>query len=292
MKKGFFWLLGIYLCVLFGAAIVAGIAFDAVQIIAQKTSTHWIQYLAHKPLSQYVDRLRLVGFFLVAIPIICKYYHIKQRCLGLRFNGTAYLITFCRGCLLWCFLFGLIAYLLKNITVTGANISLFNIFIASLLLATIEEVIFRGVCFEAIHKKHSCKISIILLGLLFACLHFSICREIKSDDSSIVRALQCALSSIVDIGKNIQWPYFFCLFLLNGILVRFRLIYRSLWASIGFHQGLVFMLMLIRKRYHFAPSSSEFLGTGRLTDAWLVVIILLIINRLMRRYISSHEKSI
>ena len=292
MKKGLIWLLGIYLCVLFGAAVVAGIVFDGIQCLAQKTSLGWIQYLAHKPLSQYVDRLRLVGFFFIAVPFICKKFHIKQRHLGLRFNGTAYLIAFCRGCFLWCILFGIIAYLLKNITLTATQISLIAIFAASLFLAIVEEVIFRGMCFEVLRKKHAINHSITLLGLLFACMHFSVCNEVVVDHNSIVRAVQCALSSIVDITKNIQWPYFCCLFLLNGILVRFRLIYRSLWASIGFHQGLVFTLMLLRKRCHFAPLSDEFLGTGRLTDAWLVVIILFVINRLMRRYLSSHEKRI
>ena len=294
MKKGFVWLLGIYMCVLFGAAIVAGIAFDGVQYLAQKTSIGWIQYLAHKPLSQYVDRLRLVGFFFIAIPFICKSLRIKREYLDLdiRFNGMTYLIAFCRGCFLWCLLFGIIAYLLKNITLTTSPVSLVFIFMASLLLAIMEEVIFRGICFEVLRKKHAVNHSITLLGLLFACMHFSICNEIVSDHNSIVRAAQCALSSITHITTNIYWPYFCCLFLLNGILVRFRLIYRSLWASIGFHQGLVFTLMLIRKRCSFAPLSDEFLGTGRLTDAWFVVIVLLIINRLMRRYLSFHEKII
>lgn len=292
MKKGLIWLLGIYLCVLFGAAIVAGIAFEGIQFLSQKTTTVLIQYLSHKPLSQYVDRLRLVGFFFIALPFICKHFNIKKQDFDIRFNGTAYLITFCRACFLWCVLFGIIACLLKNITVTKNNISLITIFIASLLLAIMEEIIFRGICFQVLRKKHSIEHSIILLGLLFACLHFSVCNKVVSDHNSIVQAMQCALSSIVDITTNIQWPYFCCLFLLNGILVRFRLIYRSLWASIGFHQGLVFTLMLLRKRCNFAPLSNEFLGTGRLTDAWFVVIVLVIINLLMRQYLSSHEKVI
>ena len=292
MKKGLFWLFGIYLCVLFGAAIVAGLAFDGIQVLAQKTTINWIQYLSHKPLSQYVDRLRLVGFFFIAIPFICKHSKITKRHLDIRFNGTTYLITFCRGCFLWCVLFGIIACLQKNITITNIHVSLVSIFIASLLLAIMEEVIFRGICFEVLRKKHSLKHNITLLGLLFASLHFAGCNEIMSDHHSIVRAMQCALSSITDITKNIQWPYFCCLFLFNGILVRFRLIYRSLWASIGFHQGLVFTLMLIRKRCSFGPLSNEFWGTGRLTDAWFVVIVLIVINLLMRRYLSSNEKAI
>ena len=291
MKKGFAWLLGIYLCVLLGAAIIAGIAFDVIQQISRKTSIECVQYLASKPLAQYVDRLRLVGFFLIAIPFICKRLHLTKEQLQLRFNGTAYLIGFCRGCLLWCCLFGFIAYQLKNITLTHQPASLIGIFIASFFIAILEEIIFRGVCFAVIRKKHSFNHSIMLLGLLFACLHFSSCTEIISDNNSIVRAIQSAIGSLTNIISTIQWPYFCCLFLLSGILMRFRLIYRSLWISIGFHQGLVFTLMLIRKRCVFDAICNNFWGTGRLTDAWAVVLILFIINLLMRRYISSHEKT-
>lgn len=290
MKKGLFWLLGIYLCVLFGAAVIAGVAFSGMQCLVQKTSVGWIQYLAHKPLSQYVDRLRLVGFFFIALPFICRRFSLTRRHLDIRFNGKAYLIAFCRACFLWCILFVIIACLLKNITMRMSSVSLIGVFIASLLLAIMEEIIFRGICFQVLRKKHSMNSSITLLGLLFACLHFSVCNEIISDHNSIIRAMQCAFSSLADITKNIQWPYFCCLFLLNGILVRFRLIYRSLWASIGFHQGLVFTLMLLRKRCNFSPLSNEFLGTGRLTDAWFVVVVLVVINLFMRRYLSAHEK--
>ncbi len=294
MKKGFIWLLGIYLCILFGAALIAGFTFDFVHYLAQRTSIEWIQYLARKPLAQYVDRLRLIGFFFIALPFICKKLRISKKSLDIHFNRTAYLITFCRGCLLWCCLFTIIVCITKTLTPIQHTPAIFPIFFASFLIAILEEVIFRGVCFEVIRKKHSINHSITLLSLLFAILHFSTCSNsnINTYTCSSIQALQCAVNSITNIFSSIQWPYFCCLFLLNGILVRFRLIYRSLWAAIGFHQGLVFTLMLIRKHYQINTSTSNFWGSGHLTDAWFVVIILAVINIQMRRYLSSNEKTI
>ena len=76
---------------------------------------------------------------------------------------------------------------------------------------------------------------------------------------------------------------------MSKILVFFRLYYHSLWAAIGFHQGLVFTLMSIRQVFLFNETQNAFWGTGRLTDAWFVVIVLVLVYAQLKRHMRKQH---
>lgn len=268
---------------------MAAVAYAGTQYLDGLFDIGWIHYLAHKPLCQYVDRFRIVGFFLL-LPYICKQCHIQRKDLGLRFNLKKYIAAFCCGCGLWMFLFCVRMVFVGGVVPKSTQlIPLFPLFIASLLLAILEEIIFRGVVFEFFRKNYSEMRSMFLLALLFACLHFSIC--MPGEASNIfLHAAQCAYNSLLAIFPHIRGTYFVCLLLLSCVLVRLRLNFRSLWVSIGFHQGLVFVLLLLRKRYEFTNYSSHFWGAGHITDAWFSVIVLLLILGVLEYYRRKHEK--
>jgi CAAX amino terminal protease family. len=288
-KKGLFWLLGVYICVLFLGAELAAVAYAWMQYVDGPVHVDWIRYLAHKPLCQYVDRFRIVGFFLL-LPYICKKCHIQRKNLGLRFSLKKYIMAFCFGCALWIFLFGVSIAVIGGVAPKSAlTIPLLPIFGASFLLALLEEIIFRGVVFEFFRKNYSEILSMCLLALLFASLHFSICTP-GNATNVFLHATQCAYNSLVAIS-HIQWTYFICLLLLSCLLVRLRLKFNSLWVCIGFHQGLVFVLMLLRKRYTFTNYGSCFWGSGHITDAWFSVIVLMGIWCVLECYWRSHEKN-
>ena len=276
---------------LFFGAELAAVAYAWMQYLDGLFCVDWIHYLARKPLCQYVDRFRVVGFFLL-LPYICKKNNIRIKDLGLRFNLKKYLISFCCGCGLWLFLF------VTCIAVVGGvvpkdmqTVSLWSIFLASLLLALLEEIIFRGVVFEFLRKSYGGNLSICLLALLFACLHFSICNP--GDAANVfLQAAQCAFHSLTAVWTHIQWIYFVCLFLLSCLLVRLRLKFGSLWCSIGFHQGLVFILILLRRKYMFTHYGSNFWGAGHITDAWFSVIVLMGVWVVLEYVWRTHEKTL
>lgn len=289
MKKGLFWLLCVYLCVLFVGAELAAVAYVVVQYLDGLLDVGWLQYLARKPIHQYVDRFRMVGFF-VLLPYICKKSGIRKKDLGLCFNLKGYVASFCGGCSLWVILSLVCISMVGGVVLKEVQtVSLVGIFFASLLLGVLEEVIFRGVVFEFFRKNYSKQTSLYLLALLFAVLHFSMC-DPGNASNVFLHAAQCACRSLVSISTSIQWPYFVCLFLLSCVLVQLRLKFGSLWCSIGFHQGLVFVLMLLRKKYVFTHCGSNFWGTGHITDAWFSVIVLICIFVPLSCYRRTHEK--
>ena len=289
IKKGLFWLLGVYICVLFLGAELAAVAYAGMQYLDGLFDVGWIRYLAGKPLCQYVDRFRLVGFFLI-LPYLCKQCHIRRKDLGLRFSLKKYIVAFCCGCSLWMCLFGICIACVGGIVLQKPTIALWPIFVASLIIATLEEVIFRGVVFEIFRKNYGERFSMCLLALFFASLHFSVCTP-GTSPHVFLHAFQCAYNSLVAILAHIQWTYFVCLLLLSCVLVRIRLKWRTLWASIGFHQGLVFVLMLLRKKYAFTHCGNNFWGSGRITDAWFSVIVLIGVWLFLEYCTRTHEKN-
>ena len=291
-KKGFCWLITVYLLVLLGAALMAPLFYILVSKLSVIFKADWLCYLAQKPLYQYIDRLRIVGFLCV-IPYLLKTAQITWGNLALKINIKVYILCFFRGCFLWIFLLLCIILATNTFQVrTNWHLPICKTFLASLLLAFIEELIFRGFIFEFLCKKHSVHKSSTLLAFLFASLHFSLCHAGKINNLPLLlQSLQCALNSVVNIWGNIHWPYFFSLIFLSKILVFLRLYYNSLWAAIGFHQGLVFTLMNIRYVFLFNETQNAFWGTGRLTDAWFVVIVLVLIYTQLKHHMrQKHGK--
>ncbi len=274
MKKSISWLLFIYLTLLLCAAILGCLSYKIIQSLVVIWPCDLLNYLSKKPLAQYVDRWRLIGFLCI-IPLGMRFFDIRWSQWLFPFKWRIFILNMIKGIVLWFMLLGCVVAFTKPLTVNvNVHISYVGIFFASFTIAVLEEWIFRGFFFEVLNQRCTIFVSQCLLGLIFALLHFSKCAHTCSSVWLFVQSLQCAYHSVVDIFSRIQWTYFLCLFFLNGILVHLRLIYKSLWACIGFHQGLVFILMVLRKQYAFNSSVCCFWGTGRLTDSWFVVGIL------------------
>lgn len=261
-----------YICALLGATALAPCLHQTVLWLSHQVDWPWVTYLSHKPISQYIDRLRLI-FFLLIVLVYMTHWRL-WRPLGLNKGLKSYLKAFAGGCLLWIGLFCIIAITARPIfCYHNAWIASF---LASFCIAFLEELIFRGFILDVLRQRHSRWVSTLFLTLIFAGMHFSLCRNIPANASPWSQSFKCAYYSIVDIPRNIHWTYFWCLCALNHLLVYLRLSTRTLWSCIGFHQGLVFTLMVLRKNFWFHGTASTWWGTGCLTDSWFVVTALLI----------------
>jgi membrane protease YdiL (CAAX protease family) len=155
--------------------------------------------------------------------------------------------------------------------------------IASILLACMEEIIFRGLLFRFFLKNMSEFWSIHWISLIFACLHFSNVRTLNVHCVLALKGFYSAFYSLADIFTHVQWIYFFNLYTLSCLLCLWVLKLKTLWGAIGFHAGLVFTLMYIRQHYYFSDVVHNRWGTGRITDSWAVLCILLLITVAMWR---------
>ena len=271
MRRSFPVLVFLYFLSLFLAGCLAPLLFYCVQILDSNFSFSLSHYLASKPLCQYVDRLRLVIFLSLVLKFVFKYHLYKKWNL---FHGAkTYLLCFIKGCCLWLFLFGIIYTQIGLSTYESFSIHYIQIFLASFCIAFLEEIVFRGFCFDFLSERYSIYFKMFVLSFIFAILHFSFCSPV-ADVPLGVQGLVCASQSIFCISNHFQVTYFFCLFFLGIYLTQSRCIYGTLWSCIGFHQGLVFTLMILRKLYPHAPRGS-FWGCGAITDTWFSVLCLL-----------------
>jgi membrane protease YdiL (CAAX protease family) len=152
--------------------------------------------------------------------------------------------------------------------------------ISSVLIATVEELLFRGLLLKALMNVWNTSISVVTGSLLFALLHFT--SPINFPPSASVAwydGWRLALHSFTSIVPNLQWPYFLNLVMLGSWLGLKTLREGHLGGCIGLHGGLVFILLVLRRTVEVTASDpSGWFGKGRLTDSFLSCIVLGIVT--------------
>ncbi len=150
-----------------------------------------------------------------------------------------------------------------------------NAAMAALLVAIIEELIFRGIVFGGLRKSLSWSNAAILSSAVYALVHF-FRRTPPSENISW-------LSGFIVLGQmsggftEVQTliPGFINLFIAGMILATAYQITGTLYFSIGLHAGWIFWL----KSFGFftrpiGPATNFFWGTSKLIDGWSAMILL------------------
>jgi membrane protease YdiL (CAAX protease family) len=259
-------------------------AFACIQYLNIHYTCDFLTYLAHKPFEQYFDRCRLFSVFLT-FPIILRYFKVRWTELKMQLTLHALGIGikfFALGVGLWLGFLVLIGYNigfpeLKN-TSNPLLHTIVSSAVAGILLACLEEIVFRGLLFRFFLKNMSEFWSIHWISFTFACLHFSNVRNLDVHCILALKGFYSAFYSLVDIFTHIQWIYFFNLYILSCLLCLWVLKLKTLWGAIGFHAGLVFTLIYVRQHYCFSNVAYNKWGTGRITDSWAVFCILFLIT--------------
>ena len=266
--------LSVYVGILAVSAILAPVVYLPIAACDKFFSVDWLHYLAEKPLECYVDRLRVIVGCIVVIVAVRR--SPKTYRWYLRRGFGSYAKTFLFGIFVWMTLFFVIKSFVSDIKIEAMPNAgvLLQAFTAGLLLATAEEVIFRGFLWDFVRNGRQTFEGIFPLAFIFALLHFSHC-DAGSDANLFIQSFQCAWHSITDIPQHFVLEYFLCIFLLSLLLCGFRMQTQTLWGSVSFHQGLITTLFVLRKCVRYQEiAASRFWGTGRLSDAWFVVIAL------------------
>jgi membrane protease YdiL (CAAX protease family) len=259
-------------------------AFACVQYLNAHCTCGFLAYLAGKPFEQYFDRCRLFSIFLI-FPILLHFFRVRWTEVKIQLTLHTFKIgikCFALGVGLWLSFLVLICYNVgfPELNNTSHPLLYTIVFsaVASILLACLEEVIFRGLLFQFFLKNMSELWSIHWISFIFACLHFSNVRNLDVHCILALKGFCSAFYSLVDIFTHIQWAYFFNLYILSCLLCLWVLKLKTLWGAIGFHAGLVFTLMYTRQHYCFSNVLHNRWGSGRITDSWVVFCILLLIT--------------
>ena len=264
--------------VLVGGALLAPWLHAAAHWMAQYSSS--AQGIASQPFHRFVNRAML-GLALIGIWPLMRGLGIDSwRAAGLaavpgRFSNLA------AG---YAFGFGSLACV-AAITVTAGvrhwdmdgpiAMAILAAGASAVVVATIEEVLFRGALFGALRAAQSVTVAIIVSSAVYAIVHFFERPPAPEtvDWSSGFTTLGRMLAGFKDAERLV--PAFFTL-LMAGIILAMAYQYTgTLYFSIGLHAGWIFWLKIYRAtttpdlRAH-----ASFWGTGKLIDGWLAVAVM------------------
>lgn len=255
--------------VFFGAilfsAIVSPAVFHAIQWLAATTEIGLFDYLADHAFTRYFDRFRWLPVILLLPWLIRQCGLWGWQALGFRGPILRPLIL---AWLVGIALFlpiALAQFLFADAAWEGRTAgSFFGVAIGSLfaglLLALLEETVFRGLILRIFSSALGTGIAVVGSALFFALVHFKkVPWEIWPPDSPVG-----PFSGFVIAGytlASVVWTFDFFLFtnlLLAGIILNLLMLRTgSLWPCIGLHAGWVFFRQVWT---HLAE-----LDTGRLT---------------------------
>jgi membrane protease YdiL (CAAX protease family) len=162
-------------------------------------------------------------------------------------------------------------------TISG---SLLKALLSAIVVAILEETIFRGALFGSLKKVYPWFVALFLSSIVFAAVHFL---RGPSPDKPInwISGLVVLPQVVTGFGSlTTLLPAFFNLTLAGLVLGLAYQRTRSLYSSIGIHGGWIFW----QKTYGFLTRDANGVhswiwGTAKMTDGWLASIVLLLTLR-------------
>jgi hypothetical protein len=273
------WALIIYLlAVFFGGALLAPWLYELAQHFAYISPK-----IAHAPFHRYVDRSFLILALAGIWPLLRALGATSPREIGLvPLHGQSQKLL---GGLLLGFLslaavaaialgFGGRA-LVHGATAQAIVGTVFNAIATAVVVATLEEILFRGGMFGGLRRAFHWPMALLLSSLIYALVHFLQRADIAGPVAwySGLALLPRILGGFVNLPALV--PAFFSLTLVGVLL---GLTYQrtgNLYFSIGLHAGWIFWLKTYGAFTADVPKSAVwFWGTGKMVDGWLTFIVL------------------
>jgi len=273
----------IYIIAVFiGSAILAPIFYELVSIGATKYNL--LQPLAGKGFHRYLTRSMMGIAIIGLIPLFRSFGVRSLKELGLpSFKEN-------RKNLLYGFLFGFFTLLIPVVIAIcfgAANLNLnhslidiikhiINATLSAIIVAVLEEVLFRGGILGALKKIYGWGIAIVISSAIYSIVHFFQRLDSLSDIhwySGFV-GLAMMMRGFADFNSLI--PGFLNLFIAGAILGLFYKYTGNIYLSIGTHCGWIFWL----KSYKFfavieSQSNKWIFGSEKMIDGWVAFLILL-----------------
>ena len=273
---------------LVAAAILSPLAYQFTLWWHTHSPNDLTGYLTEKSLPDYFDRLRWLVALATFPWVVFQCGLASSRKLGFKSR-----LSFCRY-FDWYFILGMasIAGLIALQQMVGASTfreglttgfvlnKILISFLAALLVALGEELVFRAVVLRMFYTAFVPAVSVALSALFFAYLHFDMPAHMwapETQSPGIADGFYVALWTVFGVTQSFSPLLFLNLALVGYILAVVFMRTRSLWASIGLHAGWV-TLILSYSHFGETPSgeSSLWWGSHRLADGFLCLGFLLL----------------
>ena len=264
--------------VFLGGALLAPWLYRLVQTVAPS-----FPLLAHAPFHRFMDRSLLLLALAGLWPLLRAFGATAARDVGL-LPPRGQWKKFWGGLLLGSLTLGVAAgtaigsgdrILAPNLTAHKIFGTIFNAIAAAAVVASIEEILFRGGIFGGLRRHFYWPLALVVSSLIYALVHFLQPADPAGPvvwNTGLV-LLPRMLGGFLDFSALV--PGVFTL-TLAGILL--GLAYQrtgNLYFSIGLHAAWVFWLKTYGAFTADVPRAvTWFCGTGRLIDGWLTFMVL------------------
>ena len=284
--RGVWLLLGVFLGAMVFAALFSPPVYWAILAWAQAYPNDLNTYLADKDFPRYFDRLRWLPV-IIAFPWLLKVCGLwSWQVLGLRGWpgwGRSMLSWFVVGIVL----LGLAAAVQacaigiepKGVWSLPGFIQTVAISVmAGMVLALIEESVFRGLVLRIFYTAMRPLPAIAVAAFFFAIVHFKkIPAEIWSDETAVNwgSGFYIGFWTLLSVGTTFEWIKFLNLFLTGMVLCLLFIKTRSLWPCIGLHAGWVAFRQIYAKFIIVGESEFYWLwGSESMIDGLLPTLFL------------------
>jgi len=133
----------------------------------------------------------------------------------------------------------------RNYSIDSILLLISKAIIVGVLIATIEESIFRGALFTGLYKETGAVIATFFSSLVYAAVHFIRYRDIPADSDI---GWTTGLTMMPEAFRRFhEWSiidYFSTLFIFGVLLALLRLKHKNISACIGVHAGIVMLIKI------------------------------------------------
>lgn len=167
----------------------------------------------------------------------------------------------------------------RSYTFNALSLLLVKALVAGLLIAIIEESIFRGALFSGLYKKTGAVITVFFSSMVYSAVHFIRYRDLPPDtDIGWFTGITMMPEAFRRFSEWSILDYFLTLFIFGVLLGLLRLRHKSIAACIGVHAGIVMLIKIadyFTNRAH--DSNFEYLVSQyNSTFGWLSFIVILL----------------
>jgi len=285
--RGLWLLLAVWLGTIIFAGAVAPVVYFVTQSLAEGNPDGLAASLIERPFDKFVDRCRYVP-----VVLLLPWLMAQVGLMGKGFVGANDLrptpaagLWLVYSLVLGSALAALIAALQLIFTWywpadTGPGLPLIGqAAVSALLIALIEEIVFRSLIFRLFFTAMHPVGAIFASSLVYAWLHFSAPADLlaaASEHPGFLAGIQVAFLNAFGPVLNFDALTFANYAALGALLAVLYLRARTLWAPVGLHAGIVFIMLVYQDSFYLFPDPLRWVfAGGGLSDGVVPLILTL-----------------
>ncbi len=295
--RGARWFILTYFGAFIGAGLLAPAIYQWIQSMPTPADPEaLVAYLQSKPLSKYVDRVRLLfaaGALIWMVGACGLWGRFGYRWDRLAFKTLGLYILV--GLVSLGLVVGCQALALDPVVKPGSDVArVVEVMLAALagglIIGWLEEAIFRGMVLRMFYTATKPMAAVFLSALVFAAVHFKSVPDGVGEPFHWHSGLTVAVYQSVSVFLTVEAVDFLNLFLAGIVLNLVFLRTGSLVGCMGLHAGWVVVRNTWTKLVEVPEGPTRIWGTERIVDGYLSLMILVILAIILYAALRKHQK--